>query len=45
LKYGRVRNLHGVLHIPYLAMNIISVGNMVDEGVHVVFKKEKIKMV
>jgi hypothetical protein len=45
LKYRRIRTLLGVLHIPYLARNLIFVSNMSDAGVHTVFEKKTCKMV
>ena len=33
LKYGRIRTLIGVLHIPNLARNLISIGKMDVAGV------------
>ena len=36
LKYGKIGNLPGVLHIPNLARNLISVGKMDVVGVKTV---------
>jgi hypothetical protein len=43
--YGRIRKLIGVLHIPGLARNLISVIKMDDVGVKTIFKKETCRMV
>jgi hypothetical protein len=45
LKYGRIRTLPGVLHIPKLAKSLISVIKMDDAGVDTVFGKNTYKMV
>jgi hypothetical protein len=45
LKDGRSRTLPGVLHIPGLERNIISVSKMSDAGVHTIFEKDSCKMV
>ena len=45
LQGGRVRTLSGVLHIPALARNLISVSKLNDAGVKTVFKKDTCKMV
>eukprot|EP00253_Pinus_taeda_P013028 PITA_13028 len=45
LQGGRVRTLPGVLHIPALARNIISVSKLDDAGVKTVFEKDTCKMV
>ena len=45
LKYGRIRTLPGVLHIPNLARNLISVSKMDDAGVKTIFEKNTCKMV
>jgi len=42
---GRVRTLLGVLHIPTLTKNLISVSKLDDVGVKIVFKKDTYKMV
>eukprot|EP00253_Pinus_taeda_P011624 PITA_11624 len=42
---GRVRTLPGVLHIPALARNLISVSKLDDAGVKKVFEKDTYKMV
>jgi hypothetical protein len=42
---GRIRTLLGVLHIPRLARNLISVSKMDDAGVKTIFEKETCKMV
>ena len=45
LQGGRVRMLPGVLHIPALARNLISVSKLDDAGVKTVFEKDTCKMV
>eukprot|EP00253_Pinus_taeda_P013152 PITA_13152 len=45
LQGGRVRTLLGVLHIPALARNLISVSKLDDAGVKTVFEKDTYKMV
>ena len=45
LQGGRIRTLPGVLHIPALARNLISVSKMDDAGVKTVFEKDACKMV
>jgi hypothetical protein len=45
LIYGRIRTLPGVLHIPSLAMNFISIRKMDDAGVKTIFEKETCRMV
>eukprot|EP00253_Pinus_taeda_P021557 PITA_21557 len=45
LQGGRVRTLPGVLHIPVLARNMISVSKLDDVGVKTVFEKDTCKMV
>jgi hypothetical protein len=45
LKYGRIRTLLGVLHIPKLARSLISVSKLDDVGVDTVFGKNTCKMV
>jgi hypothetical protein len=45
LKYGRIRTLPGVLHIPKLARSLISVSKLDDAGVNTVFGKNTCKMV
>jgi hypothetical protein len=42
---GRIRTLPGVLHIPGLAINLISVSKMYDAWVKMVFEKETHRMV
>jgi hypothetical protein len=42
---GRIITLHGVLHIPGFARNLIYVRKMDDEGVKTIFEKETCKMV
>ena len=42
---GRIRTLSGVLHIPGLARNLISVSKMDDAGVKTIFEKETWRMV
>ena len=41
----RIRTLPGVLHIPGLAKNLISVRKMDDVGVNKIFEKETCRMV
>jgi hypothetical protein len=45
LKYGRIRTLSGVLHIPKLARSLISVSKLDDAGVDTVLGKGTCKMV
>ena len=45
LQGGRDRTLPGVLHIPALARNLISVSKLDDAGVKTVFEKDTCKMV
>jgi hypothetical protein len=45
LKYGRIRTLPGVLHIPKLARSLISVSDLDDAGVDTVFGNNTCKMV
>eukprot|EP00253_Pinus_taeda_P031125 PITA_31125 len=45
LQGGRVRTLPGVLHIPTLSRNMISVSKLDDLGVKIVFEKDTCKMV
>ena len=45
LQGGRVRTLPGVLHIPALARNMISVSKLDDVGVKTMFEKYTCKMV
>jgi hypothetical protein len=45
LKNGRRRTLLGVLHIPGLERNIISVKKMSDVGVYTILEKDSCKMV
>ena len=45
LQGGRVRTLPGVLYIPALARNMISVSKLDDAGVNTVFEKDTYKMV
>ena len=45
LQGGRVRTLSGVLHIPALARNLISVSKLDDACVKTVFEKDTCKMV
>jgi hypothetical protein len=44
LKDGRIRNILGVLYIPYLARNLIFVSKISDVGMHTGFEKETCKM-
>eukprot|EP00253_Pinus_taeda_P011136 PITA_11136 len=45
LQGGKVRALPGVLHIPALARNLISVSKLDDAGVKIEFEKDTYKMV
>jgi len=45
LQGGRVRTLLGVLHIPALAINLISVSKLDDAAVKTMFEKDTCKMV
>eukprot|EP00253_Pinus_taeda_P021072 PITA_21072 len=45
LQGGRVRTLMGVLHIPALPRNLISVSKLDDAGVKIVFEKDTCKIV
>ena len=45
LNDGRIKTLPGVLHIPGLAINLISIRKMDDAGVKTILKKDKCKMV
>jgi len=45
LQGGRIRTLHGVLHIPALDINLISVSKMDDAGVKKMFEKDNCKIV
>ena len=45
LKYGRIRILPGVLHIPKLFRSLISVSKLDDAGMDTVFGKNTCKMV
>jgi len=45
LQGGRVRTLLGVLHIPALARNLISISKLDDAGVKTVFEKDTCKTV
>eukprot|EP00253_Pinus_taeda_P010300 PITA_10300 len=45
LQGGRVRTLPGVLHIPALAKNLVSVSNLDDAGIKTVFENDTCKMV
>ena len=45
LIYGRIRTLLGVLHIPSLARNLISIRKMGNSGVKTIFEKETYRMV
>jgi hypothetical protein len=42
---GRIRTLPGVLHIPGMAKNLISISKMEDAGVKTIFEKGTCKMV
>ena len=41
LNYGRIKTLPGVLHIPSLAINLISIIKMVNVDAQTVFEKER----
>ena len=45
LQGGRIRTLPGVLNIPALARNLISVSKMDDAGVKIVFEKDACKKI
>jgi hypothetical protein len=45
LKYGRIRTLHGVLHIPKLVRSLISVSKLDDQRVDTIFEKNTCNMV
>jgi hypothetical protein len=45
LKYGRIRNLPRVLHIPKLSRSLISISKLDDAGVKTIFEKNTCKMV
>jgi hypothetical protein len=45
LKYGRIRTLLGLLHIPKLSRSLISISNLDDAEVDTVFGKGTCKMV
>ena len=45
LQGGRVRTHPGILHIPILAKNLISISKLDDVGVKTMFKKDTYKMV
>ena len=45
LKYGIIRSLHGVQHIPYLDKKPISISNMAMQFAYMVFEKVTCKMV
>ena len=45
LQGGKIRTLLGVLHIPALARNLISISKMDDAGVKIVFEEDTCKMV
>jgi hypothetical protein len=45
LKYGRIRTLPGVLHIPKLSRGLISVSKLDDAGVDTAFGKNACKMI
>ena len=45
LKYGRIRTLLGVRHIPNLSMSLIFVSNLDDAGVDTLLGKGTCKMV
>ena len=41
---GRIRRFDGVLHIPRLAKNLLSITNLIDASVHVQFFEVGVKM-
>ena len=41
LNDGRIKTLLGVLHIPYLAKNLISINKMSNVGVQMEFENDK----
>jgi hypothetical protein len=45
LKDGRIRTIPKVLHIPDLAIKLVSISWMIDASVHILFEKETYKMV
>lgn len=45
LKYGRIKTLPSVLHIPDLAGNLIVINKMSDASVQTLFEKDRCKMV
>ena len=45
LQGGRIRTLLGVMHIPTLAINLISISKLDDIGVRKIFEKDTCKMV
>jgi hypothetical protein len=45
LIYGRIRTLLGVIHIPGLSRNLISIRKMDDGGVKIVFEKETCRLI
>jgi hypothetical protein len=45
LKYGRIRTLPQLTHIPKLARSLIYIGKMEYAGVDTIFGKETCKMV
>jgi hypothetical protein len=45
LKYGRIRTLPRVMHIPYLAMSLISASKLDDAGVDTLLERGTRKMV
>ena len=45
LKDGKIKTLPSVLHIPYLAKNLISISKMSNVGAHTIFEKDICKMV
>ena len=42
---GRIRRFDGVLHIPRLARNFLSISKLIAAGVHVQFSEAGVKMV
>ena len=45
LNDGRIKTILGVLHIPNLARNLISISKMVNRRVNILFEKDRCKIV
>jgi hypothetical protein len=45
LKYGRIRNIYGVMHIPKISKSLISVSNLDGAGVDTILGNGTCKMV